>query len=168
MSKREKEHYKVLSDKDRKRFDTEKKLVKKKPKKREAKEEEKRIPNDSTIRNGQRDIGQSLLEGVNSKNFTIDSSNSALSSGLNYQNVAEAYINEAGVFTTAASTSTGRLRSLEQDNDENNSTVQNIHMHKNDDSPEKFKHYVEMGLMTNQNIDSYNLNSVNQKDNEGY
>lgn len=42
MSTEEKEQYKILSDKDRKRFDTEKKGSKHKPKKRELKEEEKK------------------------------------------------------------------------------------------------------------------------------
>lgn len=42
MPTEEKDQYKVLSDKDRKRFDTEKQLVKKKPKKRDLKEEEKK------------------------------------------------------------------------------------------------------------------------------
>ena len=37
MTKKQKEHYKVLSDVDRKRFDAEKKLVKRVPKKRDLK-----------------------------------------------------------------------------------------------------------------------------------
>ena len=43
MSTQEKEQYKVLSDKDRKRFDYEKKGIKPKAKKREQKEEEKKL-----------------------------------------------------------------------------------------------------------------------------
>lgn len=171
MSKEQKEHYKVLSDSDRRRFDTEKKLVvKRKPKKRELKEEEKkqRLKDPDNEYEELLEI-DSKVKAIKSANFTLDisSNNSALSSGLNFQNVAEAYISEKGVFTTAASTSSGRIRSLEQanDDDDNYSMSHSNQMLTTDDSSAKYKQQVQMmGLMSNQNIDSYNLNSVNQKE----
>lgn len=56
------------------------------------------------------------LHAIRTHNLKHDLSNeiSQLTSELPYQNVAEAYINSNGLFTTAASTSSGRIRSLEQ------------------------------------------------------
>ena len=102
---------------------------------------------------------------IRPENFTVNKSsdNSVLSSTLIYQNVADAYINDNVAFTTAASTSTARLRSLEQATEDINAMGHNGQMQHQDDSPQKYN-YIDMQLMTNQNIDSYNLNSVNQKD----
>lgn len=79
------------------------------------------------------------------ENFTISKSSeeSGLSSTLIYHNVAEAYINDNGIFTTAASTSTARLRSLEQGSEDIPIIGHNIRAHHDDESPQKYN-FIDM------------------------
>jgi hypothetical protein len=118
MSKKQKEHYKVLSDNDRKRFDTEKKLVKKAPKKRDSKHEEKKsvVKGTSQESENEDDISQNSVVDKSSGDHMI-SFVEHHDEGLNFKNVAEAYINDNEIFTTAATSSTARIRSLEHDSE---------------------------------------------------